>query len=239
MSSPLILLVDDSPFFLSIERQFLRKSLVETIEARTGAEALALCRERKPQLVYLGYDLPDCDGADCCRQIKGDPRLRGVAVIAVCNEQRLEQHERSRQAGCDAVLTKPLDRHHFLEIGRSFLAGIREQRRTCLLRVRARAGDRLLTAKGLDISSGGLFLECGDDLPPGTLLELELQTTRADVGGPWLRLSGIIAWRNHRDKPLKPHHPVGFGVKFTELTPETVTQLYALLKTLEQNPSPP
>lgn len=232
-ASPLILLVDDSPFFLSIERQFLRKSLVEVVEAANATDALALCREKKPQLVYLGFDLPDRNGAECCRLIKGDTRLRGTAVVVVCNEQRLDQQELSRQAGCNAVLTKPLDRHRFLEIGRSFLAGIREQRRSCLIRVRAKTGVLTFSAKGLDISSGGLFLECPDDLPPGTALDLELQLSRPDGNGPWLRLSGIIAWRNTRDKPFKPHHPVGFGVKFVNLTPETVTQLYAFLKQLE------
>lgn len=234
MSSPLILLVDDSPFFLEIERQFLRHTRIDVIEARSSNEALAKCREHKPQLVYLSFELPDHSGADCCRQIKGDPRLRGTAVVAVCNDKRFDQQDLCRQAGCDALLTKPLDRHRFLEIGRSFMAGIREPRRPSLFRVKVQAGTRFLSAKGLDISNGGLFLECGEDLPPGTQLNLEVQLSRPDANGPWISLSGIIAWRNERDKPMKPQHPVGFGVKFIDLPPTAATQIQTYLKTLEK-----
>ena len=71
---------------------------------------------------------------------------------------------RSYYAGCEGVLSKPLDRRRFLELGRSFLAGIRENRRLCLFRVRYRVGEKLFIGKGLDISGGGLFLESAEPL---------------------------------------------------------------------------
>jgi two-component system, OmpR family, alkaline phosphatase synthesis response regulator PhoP len=232
-TSPLILLVDESPFFRLVERKFLHRSEIEIIEASSVQETLALSRERTPQLIYLGFELPDGNGAQCCRLIKSDPRLRHISIVMVCHGQNLDQQELSRQAGCDALMTTPLDRQRFLEVGRSFLAGIRERRLPCRCRVRVKNGKVVLAKKAFDISSGGLFLECSEELTVGIVLDLELQLSPPDGNGPWLFLSGLLAWRNSREKPLKPYHPVGYGIKFVNLTPDAVAQLAAFLKTLQ------
>jgi len=233
-SAPDVLLVDESPFFLSIEKQFLRKSTVEVREARTAATALKLIEEKVPDMIYMAYDLPDQSGADFCRRLKADRKLRAIPLVLVCNEQNLDHQEQGRSAGCDAVLTKPLDRHRFLEIGRSFLSGIREQRRSCLIRVRARTAEQLFIAKGLDISRGGIFLDCAEQLKPGTLLQLEMQLSRPTEQGPWITVTGIVAWLNTKDKPFKPNHPVGFGVKFVDIPADIANQFYAFLRTAEK-----
>lgn len=229
-----VLLVDESPFFLSIEKQFLRKSSVEVREARTAAAALNLIAEKVPDMIYMSYDLPDRSGADVCRQLKADRKLRAIPLVLVCNEQNLDHQQQGRAAGCDALLTKPLDRHRFLEIGRSFLSGIREQRRSCLIRVRARSGEQLFIAKGLDISRGGIFLECTEQLKPGTLLQLELQLSRPTEQGPWVSVTGVVAWLNTKEKPFKPNHPVGCGIKFVEIPTDLANQFYAFLRTVEK-----
>jgi len=232
--SSLILLADESPFFLTIERQFLRKSLVEIVEARTAAAAQEAIRARPPQLIYMSFDLPDRSGAEVCRELKSDRKLRTIPLVLVCNEQRAEDQERCREAGCDAVLTKPLDRHRFLEIGRSFLSGIREQRRSCLIRVRARHGEQLFSAKGLDVSRGGIFLESAEIIKPGTLLQLDLQLSRPTEQGPWITLPGVVAWLNTKEKPFKPNHPVGFGVRFGEIPVDCAAQFFSFLRTVEK-----
>ncbi len=228
-----ILLADDSRFFLTIEKQFLRSVPVVILEAQSTAQVPAICREKKPQLIYMACDMPGESGAECCRRLKNDPLLQGIPVVLICDEKRPEQIESSRRAGCDAVLTKPLDRQRFLEIGRSFLAGIRESRRPCLIRLHYRLQDRLVTARGLDISRGGLFIE-SDELPAvGATLQLEMQLSLQGEQGPRIGGAGVVAWLNERERPMKPNHPVGFGVKFTDFPMASAGVLNGFLKVLE------
>jgi CheY-like chemotaxis protein len=224
-----ILLVDESTFFLAIERQFLKNTPAALLEARDAEEALALSRRQRPSLVYMAYDLAGTDGAECCRRLKADPGLRSVPVILICDEQRHDHLELCRQAGCDGVLTKPLDRRRFLDLGRSFLCGIREPRRPCLIRVRLRWRNERLSVSGLDISTGGVFLESGEPASVGERVELELLLTQGGQAR-FVQAVGEIAWLNLREKPLKPTHPVGFGVKFTELAAETKLHLAEFLE---------
>jgi len=232
-----ILLADDSRFFLTIERQFLNKTPATIIEAQSGAETLAVCRERRPNLVYLSADLPD-GGTACCRQIKSDPKLKTTPVILIFSEPAAASIEAGKAAGCDAVLSKPLDRHQFLEIGRSFLAGIRERRRPCLITLRVRSQQGAFTGRGLDLSSGGVFLHTDQELPIGSELQLEMHLTRGGAAGPWVNCSGAVAWRNTPEQPRRPNHPPGYGIKFTAIPMQSLGVLHGFLRSLDREPAP-
>ena len=66
----LILVVDDS----RLQRRILSKSLkrwgYEIIEAASGAEAIALCHEHRPELVISDWVMPGMTGLDFCREFK-------------------------------------------------------------------------------------------------------------------------------------------------------------------------
>lgn len=234
MSEPrfTVLLVDDSPFFLTIESQFLRRLPVRILEARSAQDATTLCRDASPDLVYMAYQLQDQSGADCCRQLKTDAELRDIPLVMVCDERSHEQLEACRRAGCDGVVTRPLDRRRFLEICHNFLPGLGEPRRRCHIKVQIRAGDRQFEAKGVDISSGGLFVESSEDLAPGTFLDLELHLARAGEEGPIIHCRGVIGWLNTRETPPKPYYPIGFGVRFVEVPTAAGPVLARFLRTL-------
>jgi len=234
MSTPTtILLVDDSRFFLTIERQFLRHTPATVHEAQNAEQTIAFCRNQKPDLIYMACDLRGVSGIDCCRKIKSDAGLRSIAVVLICDENEPQQIDLCRQADCDGVLCKPLDRRRFLEVGRSFLAGIREPRRLGLFRIRYRHGDKLCAGKGLDISGGGLFLESSEPLAAGEILQMEIQLSRPDQAGPWVSCSGVVAWINTRENPLKPNHPVGYGIKFTQIAETASAVLNGFLRRVD------
>jgi len=231
--SATILLADDSRFFLTIEKQFLRNTPATLLEAQSAAEVFDLCRSRKPDLIYMACDLRGLSGVDCCRQLKDHPDLKTIPVVLICDENRPEQADLCRLAGSDGILTKPLDRRRFLELGRSFLAGIRESRRIGLFRVRYRHGENMFIGKALDINSGGLFLETGEPIAVGDDLQLEIQLSRADQPGPWINCSGRVVWVNRKDKPLKPKHPIGLGIRFTEISPGAAAVLHGFLRSMD------
>lgn len=225
-----ILLVDESRFFLTIEKQFLRNIPVTLLETQSASQALAYCREEKPQLVYLAQEITGMPGTQCCLQIKSDPALRQIPIVMVCEPG---EEKDCLLAGCDAVLLKPLDRHRFLEMGRSFLAGIRERRRSCLVTTKVTCDIMIFNAHGLDISSGGIFLDTPAKLPIGTTVEIDVHLARPHSTGPHIICRGTVAWHNTRENPQKPNHPVGLGVKFEELSTQTSAVLNGFLRSVD------
>jgi CheY-like chemotaxis protein len=223
-----ILLADDAKFFVAIEKQFLRKTPAQVIEAHSAEEAVALTRLERPALVVMAYSLRPEGGIACCKAIKGDPELKSIPVIMVCDKGEDDQITKCKLAGCNGVVIKPLDQHEFLQVGRQFLPSIREPRQTCLHQVEFEWQGVLEKCKSLDLSSGGLFADSQTDIPVGTELSLKLVLPDAHV--PALQLKGEVAWLNRRPNPIKPQYPVGFGVRFTGLTSELNAILGRLIK---------
>lgn len=214
-----ILLADDSKFFRAIERQFLQKTPVEIVETDSSAEALSIIRNERPDLVYLSYSLPDEGGAALCRKIKADLALSTIPVVMICDKDEDEQTAIARQKGCDAILVKPLDRHSFLQVGRQFLAGIREHRQPSFFPLTFATGGEEFHGKCLDISGGGMFVETHADIPAGTLVNLSFKLPTKEA--TQINCTGEVMWLNRKPNPYKPHYPHGLGVKFVEL-PELV-----------------
>ena len=214
-----ILLADDSRFFRAIESQFLQKTPAEILEADDCDTALTIVRNERPDLVYIAFSLPPFGGADCCQRIKKDPELRTIPVVLVCDPDAPDQPEISRLKGCDACLSKPLDRHSFLQVGRQFLQGIREHRQPSFFPVTIIAGGEELSGKCLDISGGGMFVESKADLAPGT--EIQLNFKLPGGLGEQLSCNAVVSWLNRKPNPMKPHYPHGLGIMFVKL-PEAV-----------------
>lgn len=214
-----ILLADDSRFFRAIESQFLQKTPAEILEAGDCDTALAKVRNERPDLVYIAFSLPPSGGSELCQKIKNDPELSTIPLVLVCDPGASDQPEIARQKGCDACLSKPLDRHRFLQVGRQFLEGIREHRQPSFFPVTIIANNEELTGKCLDISGGGMFVESQAYLASGTEIELTFKLP----GGPGTQLSckAVISWLNRKPNPMKPHYPPGLGIMFFKL-PEAV-----------------
>lgn len=102
---PLVLIADDEPDI----RRFLRMQLenVDVIEASDGAEALELTRLRRPQLALLDHMMPEMDGVEVCRAIRGNHTTRGVAVIILTARADEQTKLSALQAGANDFLTKP------------------------------------------------------------------------------------------------------------------------------------
>lgn len=225
-----ILLVDESRFFLTIEKQFLRNIPVTLIETQSAAQTIAYCYSEKPQLIYLAQEITGMPGTQCCLQIKSDPALRQIPIVMICEPG---EEKDCLLAGCDAVLLKPLDRHRFLEIGRSFLAGIRERRRSCLVSAKVIHESMTFNTRALDISSGGVFLDTLNKLPIGTPVHLDIHLARPHESGPHIDCQGMVAWHNTRENPQKPNHPVGLGIKFNPLSTQAAAILNGFLHSFD------
>jgi len=107
-AAPLILVADDHDDSRTIARLVLESANFRVIEARTGREAIALAHAERPLAVLLDIVMPELDGWEAARRIRGDRITASTAIIAVTALAGAADRERSFAAGCDAVLTKPV-----------------------------------------------------------------------------------------------------------------------------------
>ena len=79
----LVLIVDDDEKNRKLARDVLRVSGFRTLEAGSGAEAIALAAEHQPDVVLMDLRLPDMDGADAARKLANRPRTSAIPVVAL------------------------------------------------------------------------------------------------------------------------------------------------------------
>jgi CheY-like chemotaxis protein len=77
--------------------------------AINGYVALDVARRFKPEFVLLDLGLPGVTGFEICTQLRQDPELQSVKIIATTAYTQPEYAERAKQVGFDGYLTKPID----------------------------------------------------------------------------------------------------------------------------------
>jgi two-component system CheB/CheR fusion protein len=77
--------------------------------ATDGAAGLALAREFRPEVLLLDIGLPRLSGYDIARQVRGDPAFEHAIIIAVTGYGQPQDRAKSREAGFDHHLTKPVE----------------------------------------------------------------------------------------------------------------------------------
>jgi two-component system KDP operon response regulator KdpE len=98
------LVVDDEPQILRALRVVLREAGFEPVLAETGAEALDRAAVRPPEAAIVDLMLPDTDGVELTRSLRGWSEMPILVLSAVGEE---EQKVRALQAGADDYITKP------------------------------------------------------------------------------------------------------------------------------------
>lgn len=224
-----VLLVDDVSMFLELEKGFLQRSAVSILTARDGKEALEICKREKPALVFLDLHMPVMNGADCCREIKKDRHLIDTSVVLITSEGKEGDRQTCKEAGCDGFLTKPLDRHEFLQIARTLLPDIdrRDQRIGCRINVKYRAFGVTLSGFIADLSQNGAYVATETDLEKDTPLEVIFALPHPY--GAIIQTKGRVAWVNTRNSRRKPSLPEGFGLEFLEVSDKVASELARFL----------
>lgn len=104
-----ILVVDDNRDNVEIIATRLRFRGYEVDEATDGAVALERVRQQPPDLILLDVMLPDIDGYEISRRIKGDSSLPFIPIILVTARDTTQDKVAGLDAGADDYLTKPIN----------------------------------------------------------------------------------------------------------------------------------
>jgi two-component system, cell cycle response regulator DivK len=102
-----ILVVEDDTDNRRIVAKVLSVEGYRVIEATDGVEALSQARREHPDLILMDLAMPNIDGWEATRQLKGDPQTRSIPVVALTAVAMRGDEEQARAAGCDDYLPKP------------------------------------------------------------------------------------------------------------------------------------
>ncbi len=132
MGSEKILVVDDHRDSLELLKTQLKLFGWEVVPASNGREALEKVRMNRPNLVVLDMLMPEIDGFQVARVLKGDPDLRRIPILAATALAMPGDRERCLAAGCDDYLSKPFTHRELKEhltrlLARSKLSAVSDQ----------------------------------------------------------------------------------------------------------------
>ena len=104
-----ILVVDDNRDSTESLTMLLQLTGHQTHAAYDGLEAVAAAATFRPDVILLDIGLPKLNGYEACRRIRGLPWSKGMMLVALTGWGGDEDREKSRDAGFDTHMVKPVD----------------------------------------------------------------------------------------------------------------------------------
>jgi len=102
-----ILVVDDEDDLLELVRYNLTKEGFEVECTGTGEEALRSARRQPPDLIVLDWMLPNVDGLEVCRRLKGDSKTREIPIVMLTAKGEESDMIVGLERGADDYIAKP------------------------------------------------------------------------------------------------------------------------------------
>ena len=116
---PRVMIVEGDVHARELARAFLMDTGHSVTLAADGAEALARLAVDQPDVVITEIMVRKVDGLSLCKHIKGDPRTQHIKVVVF---SILAAMVRSREAGADEFIKKPLTQRKLVDVVASVLA---------------------------------------------------------------------------------------------------------------------
>jgi two-component system cell cycle response regulator DivK len=118
-----ILIIEDNELNAKLFKDLLEAHGHETVESRGGLGSLTLAADTQPDLILMDIQLPEISGIDLAKQMKADPRVQKIPIVAVTAFAMKDDEQRILQAGCEGYISKPISIVPFMETIDHFLSG--------------------------------------------------------------------------------------------------------------------
>lgn len=122
-----VLLVEDNLDNFEMVRFLLERADYTVVGARTGREAVTAAQEHKPDVILMDLSLPEMDGWEAAREIKSDPGVAGIPLIALTAHTLPGDRQKAMEAGFDNYISKPINVPAFYDIVNAVLKGKSEK----------------------------------------------------------------------------------------------------------------
>jgi two-component system cell cycle response regulator DivK len=121
MTRKRVLCVEDNVSNMRLVSRIVEAEKHDFLMAPDGPTALGIIHRESLDLVLLDINIPGVDGLEIARQMKSNPALSSIPIIATTANVLVGDRERCLEAGCDAYLPKPLDVRELQDVLRAYL----------------------------------------------------------------------------------------------------------------------
>lgn len=104
-----VLYIEDNAGNRALVKRILEAEGYSVSEAVDGPSGLKMAAEGAFDLILLDINLPEIDGYNLARRLRGMPNLRTVPILALTANVMPGDQGRALAAGCDGYIQKPID----------------------------------------------------------------------------------------------------------------------------------
>ncbi len=115
MASMRVLIVEDNEDNLQLVRFLLERGGYTVFCAHNGREGLAMAHQELPDLILMDLSLPEVDGWEAARLLKGDQTTAAIPLVALTAHTLPGDRQRALAMGFDGYISKPIDMADFEE----------------------------------------------------------------------------------------------------------------------------
>jgi two-component system alkaline phosphatase synthesis response regulator PhoP len=153
MAGERILIVEDEPAVARGLEYALKKEGYEVLWADTGEQALTLARQRDPHLIILDIRLPDLNGFEVCRRMRGEGLRQPIVMLTALDEE--VDRVVGLEVGADDYVVKPYRLRELIARVRALLRRAYGELAMAAPGERIRFGDIEVDLERLQVTRGG------------------------------------------------------------------------------------
>jgi twitching motility two-component system response regulator PilH len=115
-----VLIVDDSPAQIKLIQGLLEPEGYRPVGLSDPRLVEATVASERPSLILLDVVMPERNGFQVCRELKGSPEFGSIPIILVTSKDTASDKYWGEQQGADGYVTKPFTREELLRAVRRF-----------------------------------------------------------------------------------------------------------------------
>jgi CheY-like chemotaxis protein len=109
-----VLVIEDNEQNLYLVRFILEKNGYTVHAAMDGQAGIDMAAELKPDVILLDIQLPVMDGYAVARNLRANPELAAIPIVAVTSHAMVGDREKAMEAGCNGYIEKPINPDTFM-----------------------------------------------------------------------------------------------------------------------------
>lgn len=109
-----ILVIEDNEQNLYLVRFILEKHDYQVHAAMDGQTGIDMANQLKPDLILLDIQLPVMDGYAVAQNLRINPQLSSIPIVAVTSHAMVGDRDKAMQVGCNGYIEKPINPDTFM-----------------------------------------------------------------------------------------------------------------------------
>lgn len=101
-----ILIIEDEPSLLEMYKLYFERAGFEVLAVNNGRPGLELAKNKKPDLILLDILMPDVNGWQVIKELKGHPQTNQIPILVFSNLGQAEEIQKGLNLGADDYIVK-------------------------------------------------------------------------------------------------------------------------------------